>query len=71
MLYVQDTNRYCMYKDIFPRMKCFKIEFTTNKSCRYVASDQGTKYQMILGSLISSQDKPKVGVSCTVLDITG
>ena len=33
-----------------------------------MAPDQGTKDQMILGSLISSQDKPKVGVLCTVLD---
>ena len=33
-----------------------------------MALDQGTKDQMILGSLISSQDKPKVGVLCTVLD---
>ena len=33
-----------------------------------MAHDQGTKDQMILGSLISSQDKPKVAVLCTVLD---
>ena len=33
-----------------------------------MAPEQGTKDQMILGSLISSQDKPKVGVLCTVLD---
>ena len=30
-------------------------------------SDQGTKDQMILGYLISSQEKPKVAVLCTVL----
>ena len=33
-----------------------------------MAPDEGTKDQMILGSLIGSQDKPKVGVLCTVLD---
>ena len=28
-------------------------------------SDQGTKDQMIMGSIISSQCKPKLGVLCT------
>ena len=38
-----------------------------------MASDQGTKDQMILGFLKSSQCKPKVGVLCTVLlsDVQG
>ena len=33
-----------------------------------MALGQGTRDQMILGSSISSQDKPKDGVLCTVLD---
>ena len=34
-----------------------------------MAPDQGTKDQMIQGSLITSHGKPKVGVLCTVLDM--
>ena len=49
-------------------MKCFRFEFTTDKSCRYITPEQGTKDQMILALLISSQEKPKVGVLCTVFD---
>ena len=33
-----------------------------------MAPDRGTKDQLILGSLISSQDKPKVDILCTVWD---
>ena len=33
-----------------------------------MAPEQGTKNQIIVGLLISSQDKPKVGALCTVLD---
>ena len=53
-----------------PKKYCFKFGFATNKSCtyRYMPSKQETEDQMVLDSSITSQDKPKVGVLCTVLD---
>ena len=43
-------------------------QFGTNKSCRDMLPEQGTEDQMILGPLVTSHDKPKVGILCTVFD---
>ena len=51
-----------------PKKYCFIFGFAANKSSTDMSSKQETENQMVLGYLITSQGKPKVGVLCTVLD---
>ena len=46
--------------------KCICYQFGNNKSLRDKLPEQETKNKMFLGLLVTSHDKPKVGVLCTV-----